>query len=185
MIGILGLQGNFLEHQQTLKLAGADSMLVKSVEDLKKVNALIIPGGESTTFSILLERTGLAKAIKQRVKNAMPVLATCAGAIVASSEIIEPKGAKPLSLIDITTKRNAFGRQRESFEAKVKRGEASFNAKFIRAPAIERTGQGVKIIAQLDGKPVWVESGKIIVVTFHTELDGNPIVHKRLLEIIG
>jgi 5'-phosphate synthase pdxT subunit len=184
LVGVLALQGDFLEHVLVLEKLGVETVLVKTKADLEKASALVLPGGESTTFSVLLKKTGLASAIKKRAFSGMPVLASCAGTIVAGTKIVGAASAVPLGLIDITTRRNAFGRQAESFEAELSFRGKRFKAYFIRAPVIEKLGHGVKAVACLEGKPVWVESGKVVAVTFHTELDQNPVVHKRLLEVM-
>jgi 5'-phosphate synthase pdxT subunit len=183
--GVLALQGDFREHATVLADLGASPVLVRTAEELASVDCLAIPGGESTTIGRLARRYGLIEPIRERAGAGMPVLGTCAGMIVMATEV---KGGEPLlSLLDIRVARNAYGRQVDSFEADVPlRGEAPpLRAVFIRAPVVESLGEGVEVLAELDGRPVVVEEGHLLAAAFHPELAGESRLHRRLLEKVG
>jgi 5'-phosphate synthase pdxT subunit len=183
--GVLALQGDFREHAAVLVDLGASAVLVRTEEELASVDCLAIPGGESTTIGRLARRYGLVEPIRERAGAGMPVLGTCAGMIVMATEV---EGGEPLlSLLDIRVARNAYGRQVDSFEADVPlRGEAHpLRAVFIRAPVVESVGEGVDVLAELDGRPVVVEWGHLLAAAFHPELAGEPRLHRRLLEKVG
>jgi 5'-phosphate synthase pdxT subunit len=183
--GVLALQGDFREHAAVLADLGASPVLVRTGEELASVDCLAIPGGESTTIGRLARRYGLVEPIRERAGTGMPVLGTCAGMIVMATEV---EGGEPLlSLLDVRVARNAYGRQVDSFEADVPlRGEAHpLRAVFIRAPVVESVGEGVDVLAELDGRPVVVEWGHLLAAAFHPELAGEPRLHRRLLEKVG
>ena len=184
-VGVLALQGDFAEHIQTLEGMGAEAVEVRLAEELRKVDALIIPGGESTTIARLMEVFGLTQEIKGLVREGMPTWGTCAGMIVLAREITEDR-PRPLGLIDIQVRRNAFGRQVDSFEADISvpvLGEQPFRAVFIRAPAIEGIGPGVKPLAHLNGhKVVAAQEGHVLVTSFHPELTKDPRFHSYFLK---
>jgi 5'-phosphate synthase pdxT subunit len=183
--GVLALQGDFREHTAVLDDLGASPVLVRTAEDLSEVDCLAIPGGESTTIGRLARIHGLVEPIRERAADGMPVLGTCAGMIVMAKEV---GGGEPLlSLMDVRVARNAYGRQVDSFEAEVPlRGEDQpVRAVFIRAPVVERLGEGVEVLAELEGRPVVVEEGRLLAAAFHPELAGDPRLHRRLLEKVG
>ena len=184
-IGVLALQGDFSEHIALLRSHNAAAIEVRSKGDLDACSALIIPGGESTTMAILMQRTGLDARIKKRVANGMPLYGTCAGAILAARKVIGEKRFGPLGLIDIEVGRNSYGRQVDSFEAGVDvNGIGVVNGIFIRAPTIKKTGKGVEVIGTLDGKPVLVRQGNVLAGTFHPEMGKDFFAHKILLEMV-
>ena len=164
---------------------GAGPVLVRTPEDLAEVDCLAIPGGESTTIARLAHRYGLVEPIRERAEAGMPVLGTCAGMIVMATEVVG--GEALLSLLDIRVARNAYGRQADSFEADVPmRGDTEpLRAVFIRAPVVEEVGEGVEVVADLDGRPVAVERDHLVAAAFHPELAGEPRLHRRLLEKVG
>ena len=168
------MQGNFREHAAMLRRLGVDAVEVRKPDELQGLDGLVIPGGESTTFMRLMRLYGLDDAIKA-FRGA--VLGTCAGMIVLD--------ANHLGLIDLTVRRNAFGRQVASFEADlVVEGEAEpVHAVFIRAPWIEELGPGVEVLAELDGHPVLARQGRLLVASFHPELTGDTRLHERFLEL--
>lgn len=164
---------------------GVEAVRVALPRDLEGIDALIIPGGESTTISRLMETFGLKEPIKERARKGMPVWGTCAGMIVASSDVPE-LDREPLGLIDLRVRRNAFGRQIDSFtqELDVKGLEGGpYTAVFIRAPVIEITGDGVEVLAELeDGRPVAARQGKVLVTAFHPELTKDARIHALFLK---
>lgn len=185
--GVLALQGDVVEHLAALKRAGADVTTVKAPGDLARVDALVIPGGESTTVMKLLARSGLAAPIVDRVAAGMPLWGTCMGMIVAAREIVDVDQPS-LNLIDIAVRRNAFGRQNDSAEVELEvpaLGSAPFPGIFIRAPWIERCGPKVELLAQREGRGVMVREGNVLVTSFHPELTGDPRVHRYFLEMVA
>jgi 5'-phosphate synthase pdxT subunit len=183
--GVLALQGDFREHATVLADLGASPVLVRTAEELESVDALAIPGGESTTIGRLARRHGLVEPIRDRVERGMPVLGTCAGMIVMATEVED--GEPLLSLMDLRVTRNAYGRQVDSFEAEVDvRGESEpVHGIFIRAPVVESVGEGVEVVAELDGRPVVCEQDRLIAASFHPELVGEGRLHRRMLERVG
>lgn len=183
-VGVLALQGDFREHLATLKKLGVESCEVRTVEELEKVDGLIIPGGESTTIANLLERSGLFSEIKERGRNGLPIYGTCAGAILLAKEIINDSKSY-LGLIDIAVRRNAYGRQIDSFEADLNiKNIGPFHAVFIRAPIIERVGPKVEILAAHDSVPVMAQQENILVSSFHPELTNDLRIHEYFLKLI-
>jgi 5'-phosphate synthase pdxT subunit len=189
VVGVLDLQGDVREHRRALEKCGAEVMLVKTPEDLAKVQALVMPGGESTTIGKLLQWTGLDVAIQKRVEGGMPIYATCAGAILLSKKIIGREKAPALGLLDVTLERNAYGRQIESFEAEVEThwngAPRTLPAVFIRAPKIEKIGKGVKVLATWKGEPVLVQQDHLLASTFHPELTNDLTIHRTFLSLIS
>ena len=168
--------------------AGATPVVVKTREALASVDALVIPGGESTTIGKLLDRFELLGPICERAESGMPLYGTCAGAILMSSEISGEQDAPfRIPVLDITTRRNAYGRQLDSFETDlvVEGLEETFRAVFIRAPVIERTGPDVTVLASVDGDPVLVRKGPYLASTFHPEMTGDNRVHELFVSIVG
>lgn len=185
-IGVLALQGDVIEHVKMLRGLGVEAIEVRTPEDLAKVDALIIPGGESTTIGKLAMEYGLDRAIPARVRDGMPVYGTCAGMIALSKEA---RGGEPplLRLMNIAVRRNAYGRQVDSFETDLDIpafGGPPLHAVFIRAPLIEQVGPGVEVLASLDGKPVLARQGNILVSAFHPELTSDDRVHRYFVEML-
>jgi 5'-phosphate synthase pdxT subunit len=183
-IGVLGVQGDVSEHMAAVERAGGTARKIKRPEDLADVVGLILPGGESTAHRRLLDYEDLLSAIANRYRDGMAVFGTCAGAILLATKVL---GAPTphLSLVDITVRRNAFGRQRESFvtDLDVVRLEGGpLRAVFIRAPIIERVGPGIDVLATVDGDIVLAESDRALVAAFHPELTADDRLHKRFLE---
>jgi 5'-phosphate synthase pdxT subunit len=178
-VGVLALQGDVAEHLAALRRVGADALEVRNLRDLERVEALIVPGGESTTVIRLLERFGLVEPIKARVAAGMPFWGTCMGMIVAASDVAD-LDQQTLGLIDITVRRNAFGRQIASAEELLDipvLGPEPFPAIFIRAPWVERAGDGVEVLASAGGHGVFVRAGNVIGTSFHPELTGDDRLH--------
>ncbi len=186
VVGVLALQGDVAEHTSALQRAGAAPLAVKSVADLDRVNALVVPGGESTTVMKLLARFGLERPLVDRVRAGMPFWGTCMGLIVAARDVAGLE-QPTLDLIDVTVRRNAFGRQNESAEVELAipvLGEQPFRAIFIRAPWIERAGPQVDVLAERDGHGVMVRQGNVLGTSFHPELGRDPRVHEYFLEML-
>jgi 5'-phosphate synthase pdxT subunit len=187
-VGVLALQGDFREHIELLRRLGATPVEVRLPSELARVDGLIVPGGESTTMSVLLETSGLLEPLRARLAAGMPVLGTCAGMILLAGEVLDGREDQHhFGVIDISVRRNAFGRQRESFEADLEVSGLSspLHAVFIRAPVVERAGPGVEILADLDGQPVLCRQGPCLVSAFHPELAGDPRLHELFLKNIS
>lgn len=184
-VGVLALQGDFAEHLAVLKHLRVQALEVRTENDLKQVDRLIIPGGESTVMSRLLWLDGLADAIIRRVKKGMPVYGTCAGAILLATRATGDRAPKTLGLMDIVVDRNAYGSQIDSFETSLKISGLPklLPAAFIRAPMIARVGKDVEILSSHEGKPVLVRQGKLLAGTFHPEVRGESAVHRMFLEM--
>ena len=186
LVGVLALQGDVAEHLHALERAGARGLAVKTREDLDRVDGLIVPGGESTTVMKLLDRFALGEPIKARVRAGMPLWGTCMGMIVAAHDVAGLE-QPTLDLIDITVRRNAFGRQNESAEVDLRiaaLGEKPFPAIFIRAPWIERAGPAVELLAERDGHGVMVREGRVLGTSFHPELGPDARVHAYFLKMV-
>lgn len=187
-IGILSLQGAFAEHEAMLASIGVEAVRVRLPEHLDGLAGLILPGGESTTMRKLIERWGLRRPILELAHRGAPVLGTCAGMILLARDISD--GDEPvLPLLDVTVKRNAFGRQLDSFESDVTvpvLGDTPVHGVFIRAPVVERVGDGVDVLARLqDGSVVAVRQRNVIATAFHPELAGEPRFHRLLATMAG
>ncbi|TME26299.1 MAG: pyridoxal 5'-phosphate synthase glutaminase subunit PdxT [Chloroflexi bacterium] len=185
-VGVLGLQGDFAEHLATLDRLGVDGVDVRRPEQLDEIDALIIPGGESTTIGKLARQYGIIEKLRDRVAEGMPVWGTCAGAIFIAKDV--PAHPHPLAaLMDITVERNAFGRQIDSFEADIKvneLGPRAFHAVFIRSPQIIRVGPGVDVLATLDdGRVVAARQGRLLATSFHPELTNDDRFHRYFLSL--
>jgi 5'-phosphate synthase pdxT subunit len=185
-VGVLGLQGDFAEHLHTLRGIGAEGVDVRWPAQLDDVDALIIPGGESTTIGKLAERYGFIPKLRERIADGMPVWGTCAGAIFLAKNV--PGHPHPiLSAMDITVERNAFGRQQDSFEADLvvrEIGGAPYHAVFIRAPKITKTAADVETIAALeDGTVVAARQGRLLATSFHPELTPDDRFHRYFLSL--
>jgi pyridoxal 5'-phosphate synthase pdxT subunit len=173
-VGVLALQGGFEVHARLLRELGAEPRDVRTAEDLQGLDGLVIPGGESTTMTIGIEREGMAEPLRDLVKTGTPTLGTCAGLIMLDRE--------HLGLLDVTARRNAFGRQVRSFEADLDvEGIGPVKGVFIRAPFVEDPGEGVEVLAEVDGHPVAVRQGNILAVAFHPELAADASFHRFVL----
>jgi 5'-phosphate synthase pdxT subunit len=185
-VGVLALQGAFREQAETLDALGADAILVKTPEQLAGVDAIVLPGGESTTVDKLLDSSGLRTPLRDALRDGLPALAVCAGLIVLSSEVVDGRpDQQPLGVIDVTVRRNGYGRQRDSFEADLAvaaLGPPSFSGVFIRAPVIERAGSDVEILATYEDAPVLGRRGAVLFATFHPELANDLRVHELFLK---
>ena len=185
-IGVLALQGDVIEHVKMLRRLGVEAIEVRTPEDLAKVDALIIPGGESTTIGKLAVEYGLDEAIPARVRGGMPVYGTCAGMIALSKQA---SGGEPplLRLMNITVRRNAYGRQVDSFETDLEIpaiGGRPVHAVFIRAPEIDAVGPDVQVLASLNGRPVLARQGNMLVSAFHPELTDDDRVHRYFVAML-
>jgi pyridoxal 5'-phosphate synthase pdxT subunit len=179
-IGVLALQGDFEAHASVLEELGAEPRVVRVPEDLEGLDGIVIPGGESTTMSMGIEREGLAEPLRELVEAGTPALGTCAGLIVLDRD--------HLGLLDVRAERNAFGRQVRSFESDVElRGldGGTLRAVFIRAPWVEERGEEVEVLAEVDGHPVAVRQGNVMAVAFHPELTDDRRLHRWLVERAG
>ncbi|MFN4219591.1 MAG: pyridoxal 5'-phosphate synthase glutaminase subunit PdxT [bacterium] len=185
-VGVLGLQGDFLEHLHILSALNVNTKIVRYPEELEDIQGLIIPGGESTTMDKLLDDEFRA-SIVDFAKKGNPIFGTCAGAIILAKKIIDGvEWQKPLSLIDVEIKRNAYGRQRDSFDAVINIPSLGtfIRAVFIRAPEIVNLGPKVKELANFEELPVLVQEDNILISTFHPELSSNPAIHRYFLSLI-
>jgi 5'-phosphate synthase pdxT subunit len=186
LVGVLALQGDVAEHVAALEKAGAAAIAVKTRAELERVDGLVIPGGESTTVMKLLDRFELAEPIVARVRAGMPLWGTCMGMIVIAGDVAG-LDQPTLGLLDVTVRRNAFGRQNESAEIDIAipaLGSRPFPAIFIRAPWIERAGPSVEVLAQRDGHGVMVRQGAVLGTSFHPELTPDPRVHAYFLTMV-
>lgn len=184
-VGVLALQGDFREHLAVLRRLEVPAQEVRTVEDLEAVDALILPGGESTTIARLMAKSGLDRVIKKRGEAGMPLYGTCAGLILLAKELVEDR-PQPLGLLDVTVDRNAYGRQVDSFEADIHiKSMGPFHAVFIRAPKITRCGPSVEILAEHDGAPVLVRQGNLLGSSFHPELTDDTRIHEFFLSFLG
>ncbi|MGA7757591.1 MAG: pyridoxal 5'-phosphate synthase glutaminase subunit PdxT [Ilumatobacteraceae bacterium] len=185
IVGVLALQGAFEVHQQRLHHLGVRAPLIRTPRELETVDALVLPGGESTTMSRLLTTSGLFDHLKGRLGDGMPVFGTCAGMILCATDVLDARSdQRGFDVIDLTVRRNGYGRQLDSFEAdlEVEGLETPFHAVFIRAPLVERVGDGVEVLARHDGVPVLVRSGPCTVAAFHPELTDDARLHQLFLE---
>jgi 5'-phosphate synthase pdxT subunit len=188
-VGVLALQGDFREHVSILGSLDVPALEVRVPRQLEDCYALVLPGGESTTISLLLESSGLLGPLRMRLAAGMPVLGTCAGMIVLAAEVLDGRPDQHyLSAIDISVRRNAFGRQRESFEAdlEVVGLDRPLHAAFIRAPVVERAGPDVEVLASVatpaGRRPVVCRQGAVLVSSFHPELVGDARLHQLFLQ---
>ncbi|MFN2588147.1 MAG: pyridoxal 5'-phosphate synthase glutaminase subunit PdxT [Actinomycetota bacterium] len=187
-MGVLGLQGDFREHAHALEAAGVTPLVVRRPEEVAGIDGLVIPGGESTTIGKLLDRFGLLEPLRERAGEGMPLYGTCAGLILMASDVAGPQdAAHRLGVMDVTVRRNGYGRQVDSFEAdlEVDGLDALFRAVFIRAPVVERAGDGVEVLASLDGRPVLVREGRMLGSAFHPEMTGDNRVHSMFVEMVS
>lgn len=188
-IGVLALQGDFREHIATLESIGADAIEVRTNQELERCSGLVIPGGESTVIQKLATNYGLFEPIQNKIKTGLPVLGTCAGLIMLADKILDGiPGQMGFGGLDISVRRNAFGNQLDSFETDLTFNgiEGSIHAAFIRAPIVERVGDGVEILSALpDGRIVAVRSERLIGLSFHPEVTGESRIHEMFLQMTG
>lgn len=193
-IGILALQGAVEPHSRSLSRLGATPVEVRRPDDLDEVEGIVMPGGESTTISMLLERQQLFEPLARRLAGGLPALGTCAGMILLACEVLDGRtDQRSFAAIDLVVRRNAFGRQVDSFEADLDiagLAEAGldpspFHAVFIRAPVVERAGPGVEVLAAVGQAPVLCRQGRVIVSSFHPELSDDLRIHQLLLSAVA
>ncbi|MFC4902916.1 pyridoxal 5'-phosphate synthase glutaminase subunit PdxT [Kocuria oceani] len=187
-VGVLALQGGVAEHAAMLRELGAEAVLVKTAEQLSGLDAIVLPGGESSTMDRLLRLFGLRDPLREAVLGGLPTLGTCAGLILLSSGIEDPApGQRTLEVLDVTVARNAFGSQTASEEDVLTWGDdgATVRAAFIRAPVVTRAGEGVTVLARHRGEVVAVASGSVVGISFHPELTGETAVHRHLLSLVA
>ncbi|NCX05899.1 MAG: pyridoxal 5'-phosphate synthase glutaminase subunit PdxT [Actinobacteria bacterium] len=183
-VGVLALQGAFAAHSDCLTSIGVQSVEVRTPAQLGSVDALLMPGGESSTMSQLLESSGLFDPIAARIADGMPVFGTCAGMILLASEIMDGRSdQRSFSAIDISVRRNAFGRQVDSFEASINSSVGEFHGVFIRAPRIERVGVGVEVLGSINDEPVLVRQGNVLAASFHPELSNDARLHEYFVSL--
>lgn len=184
-VGVLALQGAFIEHVNSLKKLGVEPILIKNIDDLKDLEGLILPGGESTAIGKLLVDLDLISPIINLIENGLPIFGTCAGMILLAKHLSNDH-RKHLTTMDITVKRNAYGRQNDSFstEENFKGIDSKVNMVFIRAPYIESVGPNVEILARVDSNIVAAREKNMLVTSFHPELTSDLKVHKYFLDII-
>jgi 5'-phosphate synthase pdxT subunit len=184
-VGVLALQGAFREHREVLEALGAEAVEVRTPQDLASLDALIMPGGESTTMSMLLDSSGLREPLRRALAEGLPAFGTCAGMILLARDVVDGRPDQTsFGAIDVAVRRNAYGRQRDSFETPltvVGLAGGSFPGVFIRAPRIEAAGPTVEVLAEHDGHPVLARSGAVWVASFHPELSGDLRLHEWFL----
>ena len=187
VIGVLALQGDVREHIEAVQKAGAKAVPVKTREEIESVDGLIIPGGESTTVGKLLDRFGLMDVVRRMPGECKPIFGTCTGMILLAKEIENSAREQPrLCLMDVTVRRNAFGRQVDSFEEDipVKGIDGPVRAVFIRAPFVTEIKPGVEVLAEYQGHPILVREGHLLAAAFHPELTDDVRVHKLFIEMV-
>jgi 5'-phosphate synthase pdxT subunit len=188
-VGVLALQGDVREHIQSLHNCGVDAVAVRRESEIQAVDALVLPGGESTTIAQLSEVFGVYQLIKDRIANGMPVYGSCAGMILLAEEILDAKiGQKSFGGLDITVRRNAFGRQVDSFESDIEFADGSsdlIRAVFIRAPWVEKVSDSVQVLASVESHPVAVRSRTALATSFHPELTGDNRIHRYFIEQVA
>ncbi|MGW4202273.1 pyridoxal 5'-phosphate synthase glutaminase subunit PdxT [Streptomyces sp. NPDC004726] len=188
VVGVLALQGDVREHLIALAAVDAVARPVRRPDELAEVDALVIPGGESTTISRLANLFGLMEPVRERVRAGLPVYGTCAGLIMLADKILDPRsGQETIGGIDMIVRRNAFGRQNESFEASVAFAgieDGPVDGVFIRAPWVESVGASVEVLAEHDGHIVAVRQGAVLATSFHPELTGDHRVHGLFVDMV-
>ena len=186
-VGVFALQGDVREHLQLLTSLGVESIEVRNAQQLATVDGLIIPGGESTTISKLIDIFGLRDALLDYISSGNPVYGTCAGMIMLASEVLDAaSGQQSLKAMDISVRRNAFGSQLDSFESSIEFAGETVDAAFIRAPIVERVGDQVQVLSKLSsGAIIAVRQGNLLATSFHPELTGNSAVHEYFLGMIS
>lgn len=188
-VGVLALQGDVREHISSLITCGVNPVAVRRSIEIDQIDALVLPGGESTTIAQLSEVFGIYNQIRDRIAAGMPVYGSCAGMILLANEILDAKeGQKSFGGLDITVRRNAFGRQVDSFESDIAFNDGSadlVHAVFIRAPWVERVGESVHVLAAVDKHPVAVRSERLLATSFHPELTGDHRIHRYFIEEVA
>jgi 5'-phosphate synthase pdxT subunit len=186
--GVLALQGDVAEHASALADCGAHVVEVRRPGDLAGIDALVLPGGESTTMSMLLESSGLFEPVAARLAEGMPAFGTCAGMILLAADVADGRpDQRSFAAIDIGVRRNAFGRQVQSFESDLEvtgLDGGPFDAVFIRAPVVERVGRAVEVLAAVDGRPVLCRQGPVLTAAFHPELSHDLRLHRLFLDTV-
>lgn len=184
-IGVLALQGDFREHQEIALSLGHEVTLVRKPEELALLNGLILPGGESTTIALLAKTFGLMQPLREAITAGLPIYGSCAGMILLADQIIDgAKGQETIGGMDIVVRRNAFGRQVDSFEGDIAFNGSTIRGVFIRAPWVESQGERVEILAEFEGHPVAVRQERLLATSFHPELTENPLVHQFFFDEI-
>jgi 5'-phosphate synthase pdxT subunit len=188
-VGVLALQGDVRQHVDALADLGAHPVEVRRPEDLAGIDGIVIPGGESTTMALLLDSAELRSPLGERLRCGMPAFGTCAGMILLATDVLDGRRDQAgFGVIDISVRRNAFGRQVDSFEMDLAVGEVGpepVRAVFIRAPIVERAGDGVEVLAVVDDRPVACRQGPVLVTSFHPELSGDLRLHDLFLKGVG
>lgn len=188
-VGVLALQGDVREHVSSLIACGVEPISVRRSSEIDVIDALVLPGGESTTIAQLAEVFGIYDQLKSRIAAGMPVYGSCAGMILLANEILDAKmGQKTFGGLDITVRRNAFGRQVDSFESDIAFNDGSadlIRAVFIRAPWVEKVGVGVEVLASVENHPVAVRSTTVLATSFHPELTGDHRIHRYFIEEVA
>ena len=186
-VGVFALQGDVREHIRSLTSIGVESIEVRNASDLSSVDGLILPGGESTTISKLIDIFGLRKSLTDFIAAGKPVFGTCAGMIMLAKEVLDAaSGQRSLEAMDISVRRNAFGSQLDSFETEIEFDGQLANVAFIRAPIVERVGPGVEVLSKLpSGAVVAVRSGNLLATAFHPELTGDNSVHEYFVAMVS
>ena len=188
-VGVLALQGDVREHVSSLIACGVEPISVRRSTEIDAIDALVLPGGESTTIAQLAEVFGIYDQLKSRIAAGMPVYGSCAGMILLANEILDAKvGQKTFGGLDITVRRNAFGRQVDSFESDIAFNDGSadlIRAVFIRAPWVEKVGAGVEVLASVENHPVAVRSTTVLATSFHPELTGDHRIHRYFIEEVA
>ena len=188
-VGVLALQGDVREHMSSLIACGVDPISVRRSSEIDQVDALVLPGGESTTIAQLAEVFGIYDQLKKRIDEGMPVYGSCAGMILLANEILDSKvGQKTFGGLNITVRRNAFGRQVDSFETDIPFKDGSnelVRAVFIRAPWVEKVGEGVEVLASVGNHPVAVRSKTLFATSFHPEITGDHRIHRYFIEEVA
>ncbi len=188
-VGVLALQGDVREHVSSLIACGVDPISVRRASEIDQIDALVLPGGESTTIAQLAEVFGIYDQLKSRIAAGMPVYGSCAGMILLANEILDAKvGQKTFGGLNITVRRNAFGRQVDSFESDIAFADGSeqlIRAVFIRAPWVEKVSESVQVLASVDSHPVAVRSATALATSFHPELTGDNRIHRYFIEQVA
>jgi 5'-phosphate synthase pdxT subunit len=188
-VGVLALQGDVREHIDSLLTCEVEAVSVRRAREIESIDALVLPGGESTTIAQLAEVFGIFDLIKNKINNGMPVYGSCAGMILLADQILDAKqGQKSFGGLDITVRRNAFGRQVDSFESDIAFDDGSdqlIRAVFIRAPWVEKVSDTVQVLASIDSHPVAVRSKTALATSFHPEITGDNRIHRYFIEQVA
>ena len=188
-VGVLALQGDVREHIAALRSCEVEAIGVRRASEIESIDALVLPGGESTTIAQLAEVFGIFDLIKNKINNGMPAYGSCAGMILLADQILDAKeGQKSFGGLDITVRRNAFGRQVDSFESDISFDDGSdelIRAVFIRAPWVEKVSESVQVLAAIDNHPVAVRSKTVLATSFHPEITGDNRIHRYFIEQVA